>query len=985
MNKMKNIYKNNKAVADVIPAMFALSAIIIAGLLITTIFSQPLQQSQVIETKDIKAMNLEISSLLLGTTGERTDSGTNWEDAVALASSVGLKVNTGEQAESIPASVASTGTGDPLYSNNPPNVPSTPFPSNGNTSADVNIALSWTGGDPDEDDIVVYDIYFGTSSNPGKVLDDATICSYKPATLSYNTPYYWKIIAYDNHDESAEGPTWSFTTSNFVNTPPVPSIPSGPTTGYHKVSYTYSTSATDDDGHNVKYGFDWGDGSDITWTSFVSSGTSASASHTWSKPGTYSVKAEAQDSLGATSDFSSSLQVVIQSRAPNKPLTPTYTEQVVTGPKLPKTLVDDYFVDNPLAVDDDLGLGSNSIAYIFSTYAIDVDGDMVQYRFDWGDGTAYSGWTDLVENGATGSCVKVIDLSKSYSITAQARDEYEVTSVWSDPVALGAVPVCGDGVCNGAETCSSCPQDCGKCEDCSSAYCGYGVCNCSETCSTCSPDCGSCSDPTYCGDGKCNGAETCDSCSKDCHCPADCPCPDPCDSAYCGDGKCDCGEKSCCFPAGTLISMADGTFKPIEDVFVGEYVLSYNVDSGVFVSNAVLETMSIVRSGVYIINDGLVSPTNDHPLYTRKADGRVGWASVDPDHSELGYDFVPMKLEIGDEIFSSELGWIKIEKMEYQEGPIQTYNLKDVADESNFFANNILVHNLGSSCTCTKKCGEGPCPDCCCQGTLTGYKPNCDCACTCKKMCEKCFLSGSKIIMADGNLKNIEDLVPGDIIRSYDIQTDSFTIDEVKSVQHDKPEDMLFDYYLVINEKIKVTPDHPILIDGEWKPVGDLVLGDTIGYSTIKVESIETAFERVPTYNFETVSNRHNYLVDIDGTDFLIAHNGGTYVQGGYDEETGATQNSVSEYSSILSIKKINALKAVDYYWLKDEVFNLPENVHFEVKIQSIDGTETILSYGPSGVSSNDASIVTSNQENVVITDSSGFVYGTFQVITYQI
>src|SRR5437867_814954 len=51
-------------------------------------------------------------------------------------------------------------------------------------------------------------------------------------------------------------------------------------------------------------------------------------------------------------------------------------------------------------------------------------------------------------------------------------------------------PRCGDGVCNGSETCSSCPGDCGAC----APSCGDGICSGSETCSSCPGDCGLCPD-----------------------------------------------------------------------------------------------------------------------------------------------------------------------------------------------------------------------------------------------------------------------------------------------------------------------------------------------------------------------------------------------------------------------------------------------------------------------------------------------------------
>ena len=52
----------------------------------------------------------------------------------------------------------------------------------------------------------------------------------------------------------------------------------------------------------------------------------------------------------------------------------------------------------------------------------------------------------------------------------------------------GAAPACGDAVCNGTETCSTCPGDCGAC----APSCGDLACNGTETCSTCPGDCGAC-------------------------------------------------------------------------------------------------------------------------------------------------------------------------------------------------------------------------------------------------------------------------------------------------------------------------------------------------------------------------------------------------------------------------------------------------------------------------------------------------------------
>jgi len=108
-------------------------------------------------------------------------------------------------------------------SNNPPNKPSNPIPTNGSTNISTHASLSWTGGDPDNN-TVTYDVYFGTTSPPSKKVTNQTALLYQPGTLNPTTHYYWKIIAWDNHSASTVGPQWEFTTK--PNAPP--NTPSNP-------------------------------------------------------------------------------------------------------------------------------------------------------------------------------------------------------------------------------------------------------------------------------------------------------------------------------------------------------------------------------------------------------------------------------------------------------------------------------------------------------------------------------------------------------------------------------------------------------------------------------------------------------------------------------------------------------------------------------------------------------------------------------------
>jgi outer membrane protein assembly factor BamB len=126
----------------------------------------------------------------------------------------------------------------------PPNTPSNPTPYNGQTNVATNIMLAWTGGGANGDTIT-YSIYFGTTSTPSFVQSNLTSTSYNPGILSYDTTYYWQIVATDeNNGSSSSDPIWSFTTQNQpVNPPNPPSNPS-PSNGQTNISITPTLSWT---------------------------------------------------------------------------------------------------------------------------------------------------------------------------------------------------------------------------------------------------------------------------------------------------------------------------------------------------------------------------------------------------------------------------------------------------------------------------------------------------------------------------------------------------------------------------------------------------------------------------------------------------------------------------------------------------------------------------------------------------------------------
>ena len=190
--------------------------------------------------------------------------------------------------------------------NQPPNIPSNPSPENHATEVDINADLSWTGGDPDESDTVIYDIYFGDVDPPPVEKSGHPDASYNPGTMEPSTTYYWYIIASDNHNATRIGPLWDFTTTaEDVNQPPNKPTITGPTSGKAGDPYTYSASATDPDGDEVFFWFDWDDGDEVGWLGKYSSGEICNLSHVWQAEGNYSIKVKAKDTNDLESGWTS--------------------------------------------------------------------------------------------------------------------------------------------------------------------------------------------------------------------------------------------------------------------------------------------------------------------------------------------------------------------------------------------------------------------------------------------------------------------------------------------------------------------------------------------------------------------------------------------------------------------------------------------------------------------------------------------------------
>ena len=97
--------------------------------------------------------------------------------------------------------------------NNPPEQPAEPFPANGATAVPLTAALNWSGGDPDKDNTLTYDIYFGAAGKLVLSSSGQTAATLAPGALQLATTYEWKVVARDNYGAETSGPVWNFTTT----------------------------------------------------------------------------------------------------------------------------------------------------------------------------------------------------------------------------------------------------------------------------------------------------------------------------------------------------------------------------------------------------------------------------------------------------------------------------------------------------------------------------------------------------------------------------------------------------------------------------------------------------------------------------------------------------------------------------------------------------------------------------------------------------
>jgi hypothetical protein len=125
-------------------------------------------------------------------------------------------------------------------------------------------------------------------------IDDGNTWGNESSSSNQNNIVEW--IYQHNKPRFDEDITWDMCFKTYGRESIAPSAPiiSGKTQGKIGTEYEYIFNSADPDGDDVQYIIDWGDSKTIR-TDFNASGIDVKISHSWSKKGTYYIKAKAED------------------------------------------------------------------------------------------------------------------------------------------------------------------------------------------------------------------------------------------------------------------------------------------------------------------------------------------------------------------------------------------------------------------------------------------------------------------------------------------------------------------------------------------------------------------------------------------------------------------------------------------------------------------------------------------------------------------
>jgi len=179
------------------------------------------------------------------------------------------------------------------------------------------------------------------------------------------------------------------------------------------------------------------------------------------------------------------------------------------------------------------------------------------------------------------------------------------------------------------------------------------------------------------------------------------------------------GTAITCFTPDTKLTLADGTQREIQDLSIGDELLSLKMPNAqteeehpVIASDVAYADYCIVELGeselvsakiinmffdfadTYFLINGEIKVTGEHPFFVKIPDGF--YLSTTGQNSEefWAWEYV-RNLEVGQIMYDKDMNEVSIDSIEEIEEEIEIVNI-DVDTNNTYFAEGILVHNKGS-------------------------------------------------------------------------------------------------------------------------------------------------------------------------------------------------------------------------------------------------------------------------------------------------
>tara|TARA_B100001175_G_C19502944_1_gene639207 strand:+ start:64 stop:2427 length:2364 start_codon:yes stop_codon:yes gene_type:complete len=317
-----------------------------------------------------------------------------------------------------------------------------------------------------------------------------------------------------------------------------------------------------------------------------------------------------------------------------------------------------------------------------------------------------------------------------------------------------------------------------------------------------------------------------------------------------------------CFVAGTKVHIENKGITNIEDVKVGDKVISYNHENDEVeykeVKKVKIKTDEFVVT--YLFENGTkLTGTPDHPLYVVDK----GYASYSPKATKEDSGLDVEQILLGDEVLHMDGYGVTISDIIEQEKKEVVYNLDEVDGNNNFFVEDLLAHNRAGFYYYS---GGGT-----------------------------CFSANVDVTLSDGTFKKINEIEVGDMVQGWDGETIEVA-GKVIAIDHRHTVDSHGDackslgdvpsLYTINDTGIEFTPEHPFLTKEGWKslvpdPTQEpykteqepkvLQVGDEINRNGnwISIESISVvrSDSEEKVYNI-TVEGIHSYLAN-----GIVVHN----------------------------------------------------------------------------------------------------------------